>query len=410
MSEPNALDAAAQHQGLGAFTQLVDRLGAGPVMAVKDNIDVRGLVTAAGIGAWRDRVATADAEVVARWRRAGGEILGKTNMHEGALGVTTDNAAFGRCHNPAVPGAVPGGSSGGSAAAVAACIVDVALGTDTMGSVRIPASYCGIVGFKPGFAVLPTTGVVPLSWTLDHVGLLARDVTAARVAFAQLAGPAPRRSETPSQRRFLVPSQLDDLELAPSVRQAFEAALRALAAQGHTVTQSRLDGWQADELRRDALLVAEVEGAVLFQDLMAEPSSDITPAFRALLDYGRRLPAPRYALALHRCQSFGQRLQRQLRDYDACLLPTTPAPAFPHDTKPPADVATLTVPANAAGLPALSLPLPVTGPPIGLQLMTAPERDHELLTLAGEVEAVIGREEKKKEAKGAFGPLGNPRA
>ena len=129
--------------------------------------------TTGGIAHYRDNVARDDAFVVRRLRDAGAVILGKLNMHEAALGATGDNPWFGRCENPHRPGYTPGGSSSGSGAAVAAGLAAAALGTDTLGSVRVPASYCGTAGFKPTYGLVSTRGVMPLSWTLDHVGFLA---------------------------------------------------------------------------------------------------------------------------------------------------------------------------------------------------------------------------------------------
>ena len=148
----------------------------GLAWAAKSNIAVQGLPVTAGCEAYRSRISEADAEVIKRIRASGGTLLGTVNMHEGALGATTDNETYGRTKNPWNTDYTPGGSSGGSGAAVAAGLCDVALGTDTMGSVRIPAAYCGVQGHKPTYGLVPETGVVPLSTTLDHVGPLARDV------------------------------------------------------------------------------------------------------------------------------------------------------------------------------------------------------------------------------------------
>jgi Asp-tRNA(Asn)/Glu-tRNA(Gln) amidotransferase A subunit family amidase len=146
----------------------------GVPIGVKVNIAVHGMPWHAGIAAYGDRVADGDADCVSRLRSAGAVILGVLNMHEAALGATTDNAAFGRCHNPHRHDVTPGGSSGGSAAAVAAGLCAAALGTDTLGSVRIPASYCGVFGHKPSHGATATAGVVPLSPTLDSLGFIAR--------------------------------------------------------------------------------------------------------------------------------------------------------------------------------------------------------------------------------------------
>ena len=178
-------------------------------VALKDNIDLAGVPTSNGFGGPPWRVPARDAEVVRRLRAAGAVILGKLNMHEGALGATTDNPHFGASINPHCPGYTPGGSSGGSAAAVAAGLCVAALGTDTGGSVRIPAAYCGVVGLKPSHGLVSTGGVVPLSWRLDHVGPLTRTVADARLVFTALqafdqecpeSGPARRSIPPPAGR------------------------------------------------------------------------------------------------------------------------------------------------------------------------------------------------------------------
>src|SRR5262249_46782901 len=168
-----ALRAAAASRDRHAARRALGPLDGIPV-AVKDNIDMAGLPRTAGTEAFRPRIPRPEPPVVERLKRAGAVILGKLNMHEAAFGGTTDNPVFGRCMNPLLPGHTPGGSSGGSGAAVAAGFCTAALGTDTMGSVRLPAAYCGIWGFKPTRGEIQTKGVVPLSVTLDTVGPLAR--------------------------------------------------------------------------------------------------------------------------------------------------------------------------------------------------------------------------------------------
>ncbi|MCH8333437.1 amidase, partial [Candidatus Sumerlaeota bacterium] len=153
----------------------------GVPIALKDIIDIAGHVTTAGGILLPDAPAEQDAEVTRRLRAAGAVLIGKLNLHEYAWGGTTDNPHYGRCYNPWKEGYSPGGSSGGSGAAVAADLCAAALGTDTLGSIRIPSSYCGTVGFKPTYGLVSTRGVYPLSWALDSVGPLARSVEDAAI-------------------------------------------------------------------------------------------------------------------------------------------------------------------------------------------------------------------------------------
>ena len=159
----------------------------GVPFGIKANIDIEGLATTAGVAARRDDVATSDAAVVTRLRDAGAVILGHLNMHEAALGATTDNPAYGRTENPHRIGRTPGGSSGGSGAAVAAGLCAAALGTDTMGSVRIPAAYNGVYGLKPTHGLVPDDGLVFLARRLDSIGPLARSVADLAAVMAVLA-------------------------------------------------------------------------------------------------------------------------------------------------------------------------------------------------------------------------------
>ena len=157
-------------------------------IALKDNIDTAGIRTTAASELFKDRVPSEDAEVVRRLKGAGAILLGKTNLHEFAYGGSSSVSYFGPVHNPWALDRVPGGSSGGSAAATAAGLCYGSLGTDTAGSIRIPASYCGIVGFKPSYGRVSNRGVIPLSWTLDHVGPLCRTVEDAALMLRVIAG------------------------------------------------------------------------------------------------------------------------------------------------------------------------------------------------------------------------------
>lgn len=325
-------------------------------LAVKDNIEVAGMPCAAGLLAWRGRVAQRDAPCVARLKAAGYHVVGKTLMDEAAFGALGDNPYFGRCHNPRRHGYTAGGSSAGSAAAVAAGLADAALGTDTLGSVRIPAAYCGVVGYIPSPGVIPTDGVVPLAPSFDRVGVLAPSVAHA----ARAAG------------------------IRPEFRKATLGVLdetRAVAARleaGAIVPMQPLD-WKA--LRRAALLLVEREGA----RVLAEELASLSLPVRAALQFGRDADAQRVERA-HRTVAA---LSGWPGACDIAVLPTTPGPAFAFDAPPPEDQADYTVPANVLGLPAISVPFGTSadGLPLGMQLVARRGADALLLGVAEALEA-----------------------
>jgi aspartyl-tRNA(Asn)/glutamyl-tRNA(Gln) amidotransferase subunit A len=215
---------------------------AGIPLAVKDIIDTADLVTACGSSIFRDRRPACDAAVVARARRSGAIVIGKTNTHEFAWGITTDNPHFGACRNPWDPERTPGGSSGGSAVAVATGAVPLAFGTDTGGSIRIPAAFCGVFGFKPTFGIITTDGVFPLAPSLDHVGVISRTPRDARLLLAAVATErADRLSAAVPALRRLRPHELrigrcvESQALSEDLAFAFSRILTRLEQRGATV-------------------------------------------------------------------------------------------------------------------------------------------------------------------------------
>jgi aspartyl-tRNA(Asn)/glutamyl-tRNA(Gln) amidotransferase subunit A len=296
-------------------------------LAVKDNIDVAGMPCAAGMETLRGRIALRDAPCVARLKADGYTVVGKTLMDEAAFGALGDNPWFGRCDNPRRRGYTCGGSSAGSAAAVAEGLCDVALGTDTLGSVRIPASYCGVVGYAPSPGLISTAGVMPLMPQYDRVGVLATTVARA----AAVASVSPRSGARAGE----LPQALD-----------------------------------LPALRRAALLTVEIEGARIHAALLEEPASKISPALRAALRFGRDAGAERIEKAKARIEAARRALREAFRNCDVLILPTTPGPAFPFDQPAPESQADYTVLANVAGLAAISVPgRTVEGLPVGTQVI-----------------------------------------
>ena len=373
-------------------------------VAVKDNIDVAGIATSNGFGGPPWRVPAEDAEVVRRLRAAGAVILGKLNMHEGALGATTDNPHFGPATNPHRPGHTPGGSSGGSGAAVAAGLCVAALGTDTGGSVRIPAAYCGVVGFKPSFGLVSTRGVVPLSWRLDHVGPLTRSVADARLVFETLQGFDPSCAESrpasadrdPTREiaglRLGVLADFADEPVEPVVAAGFAEALAVLQRLGCATRSVRLAEYDRVRARRALLLQVEADAAVIHGELYRREPERFSTPMRAYLDYGGRALATQLVRAGRLIEEAALALRGAFAEVDAIVSPTTPQAAFAFNGPVPDNQNAFCVLANFAGAPAVSVPMRQTedGLPLGLQIIAAPDRDLLALRLGEAYEAARG--------------------
>jgi aspartyl-tRNA(Asn)/glutamyl-tRNA(Gln) amidotransferase subunit A len=389
-----ALRAAAASHDRHAARRALGPLDGIPV-ALKDNIDMAGLPCTAGTAAFRHRFPDRDASVVERLKRAGAVILGKLNMHEAAFGGTTDNPVFGRCMNPLLPGHTPGGSSGGSAAAVAAGFCTAALGTDTMGSVRLPAAYCGIWGFKPTNGEIPANGVVPLSVTLDTVGPLARTATDLGILAEALLEPAPRShvaiDAAPSLATLRVarPQQVAAVALAPAVAEAYEAFLERLAANGAEIVPVDLSGWEPSTARRAGLLVAEAEGLVYWRAALGAEMPGLSLGLVDMLRYPERAGAARLAAAYETIERVRLTCLAAFREVDVVALPTAAETSFPHGASAPTGQADLTALANLARVPALALPFGAGDLPASMQILAPSGEDRRLLALGRAVEVAL---------------------
>lgn len=371
----------------------------GVSVAIKDNIDMAGLPTAGGIEHYRHAIAQRDAAIVQQLKAAGAVIVGKTNLHEAALGATTDNPWFGRCDNPRRAGYTPGGSSGGSGAAVAAAMCALALGTDTAGSVRIPASYCGVAGFKPSRGAISLEGVMPLSPTLDHVGLLA--VSAAQIAAAwSVLAPAAQRGASAcanSSSRGAAGLRLGIVRDIPdALASADLAALMASAAKrasdaGFALSAVSLAALSLSSIRRDAFVLCEIEAAAVHAQAVAANPAGFSPALRTMLAYGARQTKEREGEVRARLHAAAAQVRALLDGIDALLLPATAQAAFAYGTGVPDTQADFCALANIAGLPAISIPWSSdhAGMPLGLQIIGAAGQDPLVIEIACTLERAI---------------------
>ncbi|MBE1159166.1 amidase [Dyella acidiphila] len=374
---------------------VIGRLDGIPI-ALKDNFDLAGWPTRAGLPD-AGRAAGQDAHVVARLRASGAVLTGKTNMDEGALGAVTDNPHFGPTHNPHRHGYTAGGSSGGAAAAVAAGLAVAAIGSDTLGSIRIPASYCGVFALKPTQGEISTRGMTPAARWLDSVGLLARSVDDLTVLLQVLAGydaddPRSRRRRValsppdwePGKLRCGVLTQLPAIGVQPEVVQVFDAALATLK---HELGEARgvdFEDWHFARGRRAGLLLMEAEMLGTFAAQLADTERPVSAKFRDMLAYARHKSAADYADAERVLDAAALKMRRLFAQIDVLVMPTTPQAAFPLHGPVPDSQADLTSFANLAGCPAVSIPMGRTpdGLPLGLQLVGPRGSDLRLLELA----------------------------
>ena len=387
-----------------------DRLLAGMKVAVKDIIEVEGLPNRCGSPLYGDPPlpSRSDAEVVARIRKAGGLVIGKTAAHELACGVYTPGTG-----NPWDLARSPGGSSGGSGAAVAAGLCDAALGSDTGGSIRIPASLCGIAGLKPTYGLVPRSGVEPLSWSLDHVGPLGRTVKDCALLLEAIAGAHDSDSTSATRPsggyletldagvvglRIGVPTGFFMDPIDPQVQAAFLAAvevIRELGAEVTTVDVSYLVG----SLEAEFAIVSPEAASYHHANLCRSPEL-IDPSIRAMLVAGAALPSSYYLRALRWRQVIADQMRETFAGnrLDAFMTPTVPATAQLHDQEEFAypggeepvisSFVRTTAPFNLTGQPALSVPCGFTDGvlPLGLQVVGRPFAEDMVLRIGNAYE------------------------
>ncbi|MGX1308117.1 aspartyl-tRNA(Asn)/glutamyl-tRNA(Gln) amidotransferase subunit A [Amorphus suaedae] len=372
----------------------------GAIVTIKDLFGVAGEPTRAGSKALaqRSEPERRDCTVVQRLRAGGAAILAKTNMSEFAFSGVGLNPHFDTPGNPVDPTRIPGGSSSGAAVSVAAGYCDVAIGTDTGGSARIPAALCGLVGFKPTQRHIPRDGVVPLSRSLDCVGPLARTVDACARAFAVLADRPLGETAFPSLRGVRLgavtgmPLDGVDGEVGP----AYEAALSMLSAAGAVIEDIHLPQLEAMAALNAAAGLVPVEAYAAHRAIV-DGGDPIDPLIRRRLERGRTISASDYLNTIDRRQDLIASLGRLMLPLDGLVMPTVPiiAPTF-EDVAAPEDFDRLnalllrnTTIANFFGLPSISLPVPARGMPVGIMLTMGHDEDERLLALARTVERIL---------------------
>ena len=374
----------------------------GKIVSLKDLFDVAGEVTRAGSKVLADegKPAERDAPIVQRLRAAGAVIIAKTNMSEFAFTGIGINPHYGTPGNPADRARVPGGSSSGAAVTVGDGMCDIAIGTDTGGSVRIPAALCGVTGFKPSRQRVPTAGAFPLSGSLDSIGPLARNIADCANADAVMAGEAPWTLEpAPLAGLRVGVAQGAPIEnLDDTVGKRFPAALDRLEKAGARLSKETLPlvGDMTQVLSRTSLLVAEAYA--IHRDRLARRAADIDPIIVGRTEKGRDISSADYIDTLQARARLIRAMDARLADLDVLVMPTTPvvAPRFDEVAEPKAFMARNavilrnTTIVNFFDCCAVSLPLPREGGlPVGLMLIARNGQDRLLLRIAAAVERLF---------------------
>jgi aspartyl-tRNA(Asn)/glutamyl-tRNA(Gln) amidotransferase subunit A len=402
---------AARARAEALDRELANGIDRGPLhgipIAHKDCFSTKGVRTTGGSKILADRVPDHDAEMVSRLDEAGAVMLGKTNLHELCYGITSNNPHFGAVHNPWDLERIPGGSSGGSAAAVAAELVFAASGTDTGGSIRVPAAFCGVVGLKPTYGRLSRRGVLPLGLTLDHVGPIARtvrDVAACYCAMAAAQPPFPAIRAGVVGLRVGVPANFFFDKLAPEITSSIRHAVQTMAALGARVMEMQL--LDMDALNSIGRLVLSAEASSIWKRYLDQPANFGKDVFAAL-ERGCLVPATEYLDAQRQRRALSKRLAKLWTGIDCLLCPATPTTAprigdasiriggIEEDVR--VGSTRLVRPFNVLGWPVLAMPCRYSdaGLPIGLQLVAAPDQEETLFRAGAALEDSLGLSQSK---------------
>lgn len=373
----------------------------GVPIALKDNIDTVGVRTTGASALFADRIPKEDAEVTRRLKDAGAVLLGKLNLHEFAAGGTSVVSYFGPVHNPWILDRAPGGSSGGSSAAVAARLCFGALGTDTGGSIRTPSSFCGTVGFKPTYGRVSNRNVIPLTWSLDHVGPITRTVEDAAILLNVLAGYDPldlSSADMPVEdytkaigaavkgMKIGIPRASYFDKLDPDVAKAVETALDRIKGMVASVKDVQIPA------TADVPTLGAAETYAFHREWFTRSPNLYQPATRNRLQRAGEQPAWRYVDARREIERLRREIRRTFETVDLLIAPTTKRPPYTIEEslrrdeaeRAPAPILANTGQFNIFGLPTISIPCGFTheGLPVGLQISGAHWKESQVLALA----------------------------
>ena len=365
----------------------------GEIFTVKPNIKVKNFPYNAGIKELENSVAKNDDPIINTIKQSGGIIVGSTNMDEAAFGGDTSSSFYGRCINPINNKLSVGGSSGGSAAAIASGMVNFSIGTDTMGSVRIPASYSGVVGFKPSSAINSNKHLILLSQTYDTIGFHSNNINNI-IRLFNIIKPKINQNhfyiKPIKQIKCLVPDQIFNGEINSDVMSVFKEALLKIEKNGINIEYANLFNWKPNYHRKALLKVVENEGSYNLKKLINNKNSKISDNLRNNLLFGKSIDNQEIKKIRLELENLKNQIKTIFRDFDMILMPTTPQNSFNINDTPPVNQANLTSLANIADLPAISLPYKHGGKRFhSLQIIAAQQNDLFLLKTSSFFEKIL---------------------
>ena len=363
----------------------------GELITVKPNIKVENFPYTGGIKHFEGSVSKNDDPIIKRIKENGGIVIGSTNMDEAAFGGDTSTSFYGRCINPNDKELSVGGSSGGSAAAIASGLVKFSIGTDTMGSIRIPASYCGIVGFKPSSSMTNNKDLILLSDTYDTIGFHSNNAFNINNLHKIINSSIHNFDYKPINNiKCLVPNQIFNNDINKDVIEGFKEALLKIGKNGINIEYNDMHFWKPNFHRKLLLKIVENEGAKNLKELLENKASYITEHLRNNLFFGKSIDKQEIKNIRLELEILKNQIKTIYKEFDLVLMPTTPQNSFNIKDKPPENQANLTSLANIADLPAISLPYKNGGKTFhSLQILAAQHNDEFLLKTSSFFEKIL---------------------
>ena len=365
----------------------------GELFVVKPNIRVESFPFTGGIKEYESSISLTDDPIITNIKNNGGIIIASANMDEAAFGGDTSSSFYGRCINPINKNFSVGGSSGGSAAAISAGIVKYSIGTDTMGSVRIPASYCGVVGYKPSSLICSNRDLILLSDTYDTIGFMSNKVNNISNIYVLINYLNYKKSEIKIKNKeikCIVPTQVLEGEIKPNVLKDFKYTISKLKKNNINIVIKNLDFWSPNYHRKALLKIVEHEGAQNLNELIDNDKSQITDNLRKNLLYGKNIKSKEIQTLKFELNKLKNKIELLFEDYDLIITPTTPQNSFNISDKTPENQANFTCLANIADLPSLCLPFySKNKQPSSLQLISSNMNDEFLIEISSVFEKIL---------------------